>query len=253
MLELWQLGILSAVGVIAGWLNVMAGGGSLLTLPVMLAMGLPAPVANGSNRIGVVVQNVGATVTFLRKGYGDLKLGLKLAAVASLGAIAGANVGVSLDGRAFDILLALVMALSLFSMVFGSSSSAKPEKGPIVLGNKRLWLGYLCMVGVGFWGGMIQVGVGFILMPVLHRVLGLDLVNVNVQKVLIVLVFNIVAFIVFAAQVQIYWIAGLSLALGTLIGGWLGAHTNMNKGEKWIRRVLIVTLTVFIIRLLWPS
>jgi hypothetical protein len=88
-------------------------------------------------------------------------------------------------------------------------------------------------------------------MPILHRVMGLDLVRVNMHKVFVVLVYTIIALAVFAAHVKILWVAGFALALGMMIGGWLGAHTTVHRGETWIRRVLFITLTLFIVKLLW--
>lgn len=245
-----QLIALTVVGVLAGWLNVMAGGGSLLTIPIMLFMGIPAPIANGTNRIGILVQNIAAVTAFFRSGLSDFKLSISLAAAASLGAVGGAMVGVNLDGEWFDRLLALVMVGVMILMVTGKELSGSNNDD--VTNPKRLWWGHLCMVGAGFWGGLIQVGVGFILMPILHRVMGFNLVQVNMHKVFVVLVYTVVALAVFAAHVEILWVAGLALAAGTMVGGWLGAHTTVRHGEVWIRRVLLLTLSAFIVKLLWP-
>ena len=114
------------------------------------------------------------------------------------------------------------------------------------------WLaGHILMIGAGFWGGLIQVGVGFILMPILHRVMGFDLVRVNMYKVAIVLSFTVVALFIFASQLELIWWAGLGLALGNSIGGWYGAHSTIHKGEAWIKVVLYVVLSCFIIKLLF--
>ncbi|MCG8086503.1 MAG: sulfite exporter TauE/SafE family protein [Candidatus Thiodiazotropha taylori] len=245
---MWQVLLLALVGVAAGWLNVMAGGGSLLTIPVMLFMGIPGPVANGTNRIAILAQNITAVTAFRRRGYSDFKLGFSLAAAASLGAIGGASVGVKLDGVWFDRVLALVMVGVMILMATGHDK-IKPTGGERKA--KNLFTGHLLMVGAGFWGGFIQIGVGFILMPILHRVLGLDLVRVNMHKVLIVLVYTIVALGIFAANLELMWWIGISLAIGNSIGGWLGAHTTITHGEGLIRRVLYLALSAFIIKLLF--
>ncbi|MGD8911662.1 MAG: sulfite exporter TauE/SafE family protein [Candidatus Thiodiazotropha sp.] len=246
-MEFWQIFILAMVGVVAGWLNVMAGGGSLLTVPVMLFMGIPGPVANGTNRIAILAQNITAVTTFRRRGYSDFKLGLSLAVAASLGAIGGASIGVHLGGEWFDRVLALAMVGVMLLMVTGHDK-VKPSGGDAKA--KNLLIGHLLMVGAGVWGGFIQVGVGFILMPILHRVLGLDLVRVNMYKVFVVLVYTIVALFVFASQLELLWWTGLGLAVGNSIGGWLGAHTTISHGERLIRRVLYIALSGFIIKLL---
>jgi uncharacterized membrane protein YfcA len=247
-LEVWQIIVLSLVGIMAGWLNVMAGGGSLLTVPIMLFMGIPAPVANGTNRIAILAQNITAVTTFRRRGFSDFKLSFSLAAAAAVGALGGASLGVHLEGEWFDRVLALVMVAVMILMATGHDK-VKPVGGEAQ--PKNLLLGHVLMVGAGFWGGFIQIGVGFILMPILHRVMGLDLVRVNMHKVFVVLVFTIVALAVFASQLELLWWTGAALAVGNSIGGWLGAHTTVSHGETLIRRVLYLALTAFIIKLLF--
>lgn len=236
------------VGIFAGWLNVMAGGGSLLTIPVMLFMDIPAPVTNGTNRIAILAQNITAVYTFFRKGFSDLKLSISLSLFASLGAIAGAWLGVKLDGVWFNRLLALVMIVVMILMATGKPINRDPGLGSQP---KNLLLGHFCMIVAGFWGGLIQIGVGFILMPILHRVMGFDLIHVNMYKVFIVLSFTIVALFIFASQLQLLWWTGLGLAVGNSIGGWYGAHTTVHKGEAWIKIVLYITLSCFIVKLLF--
>lgn len=242
---------LALIGVAAGWLNVMAGGGSLLTLPALLFFDVPAPVANGTNRIGILLQSVAAVGAFLRRGLAQFRLSFSLALAACVGAVAGAGVGVNLTGVWFDRLLAGVLIAVMLLMASGKGEASA---SPATTGGrpKRLLLGHVCMIGAGFWGGMIQVGVGFVLMPILHRVMGFDLVRVNMHKVFVVLVYTPVALVVFSAHVEILWTTGLILALGMMVGGWLGAHSSVRYGQVWIRRVLFVLLTVFIVKLLWP-
>lgn len=246
-MELWEIIMLVLVGIVAGWLNVMAGGGSLLTIPAMLFMDIPAPVANGTNRIAILAQNITAVVTFFRRGHSDFKLSLSLSAAASVGALGGAQLGVHLDGEWFERVLALVMVGVMLIMAFEKGGKKPPADAAEP---KNLFLGHLLMVGAGAWGGFIQIGVGFILMPILYRVLGLGLVQVNMHKVFIVLAYTIVALIVFASQLELLWWTGLGLALGNSIGGWLGAHTTVSKGEVWIKRVLYVALSALIVKLL---
>ncbi len=247
-LELWQAFTLTAVGVVAGFLNVIAGGGSLLTVPVMVFMGVPGPVANGTNRVAILAQNITAVTAFFRKGFADFKLSLSLAACAVPGAIAGAMVGVNLEGEWFNRLLALVMVAVMLIMHFERKGEAgNPDYQPT---RQQLINGHLMMVGVGFWGGFIQIGVGFILMPVLSRVMGLDLVRTNMHKVFIVAVYTTVALAIFASQLQLLWVVGAALALGNSIGGYLGAHYTVTRGERLIKLILNLVLIVFIGKLL---
>ena len=248
-LELWQGAVLIAVGIVGGFVNVMAGGGSLITVPVMVFMGLPGPVANGTNRIAILAQNLTAIVTFARRGFSDYRLSLTLAACAIPGALAGALVGTQLEGVWFNRALALIMIAVMLVMYFDKGATEQSQDHQPT--RRQLFNGHLLMVGAGFWGGFIQLGVGFILMPILNRVMGLDLVRTNMHKVFIIAVYTIVALSVFASQIELMWVVGIALALGNSIGGYLGAHFAVTKGEGLIRLVLNLVLVAFIIRLLF--
>jgi uncharacterized membrane protein YfcA len=250
-MELWQLALLSAAGVLAGFLNVMAGGGSLLTVPIMVFMGVPGPIANGTNRIAILAQNITAVTTFFSKGFAEFRLSLTLAACSLPGAIAGAYVGTRLEGVWFNRALALIMVGVMLIMYFDKGKDPNaPKTEPT---RKQLAWGHGLMVGVGFWGGFIQLGVGFIIMPVLHRVMGFDLVRTNMHKVFIVMSYTAVALIVFASQVEILWIVGAALAVGNSVGGWIGTHVQIKQGEGIIKMVLNIVLVAFIIKLLFFS
>ena len=248
-LELWQGVVLIAVGIVGGFVNVMAGGGSLITVPVMVFMGLPGPVANGTNRIAILAQNLTAIVTFARRGFSDYRLSLTLAACAIPGALAGALVGTQLEGVWFNRALALIMIAVMLVMYFDKGATEQSQDHQPT--RRQLFNGHLLMVGAGFWGGFIQLGVGFILMPILNRVMGLDLVRTNMHKVFIIAVYTIVALSVFASQIELMWVVGIVLALGNSIGGYLGAHFAVTKGEGLIRLVLNLVLVAFIIKLLF--
>ncbi len=249
ILEPFELAILAFAGFASGWINVIAGGGSLLTVPVMVFMGMPGPVANGANRIAIIVQSLSAIASFRSKGFSDFRLSATLAAAASVGAFFGAQIGVSLDGVWFNRTVAAVMIAVMILMATGEDKSRpRPEAASTA---KNLALGHILMVGAGFWGGFIQIGVGFLIMPILYRVMGLDLVRVNMHKVFIALVYTLVAFLVFASKVAILWEAGAALALGTAFGGWMGAHATITKGEKLIKRALFAVLAAMAVKLLF--
>ncbi|MCY4544124.1 MAG: sulfite exporter TauE/SafE family protein [Gemmatimonadetes bacterium] len=243
--ELWQLFLLAGVGVLSGFLNVMAGGGSLLALPVLIFMGLPGNVANGTNRVAIVAQNVSAFTSFFRKGYSELRTMLTLALCAVPGAAMGAYLGTQVSGELFNRILGGLMIVLLILM------SRKQRDVAVIEKPRRLVLGHFLMVAVGFYGGFIQAGVGFILMAVLYRVVGLDLVRVNAYKVFIIGIYTLVALAIFADKGQVLWLAGASLAVGTTIGGWIGAHFTVKRGERLIRVILNVVLIVMAVRLLF--
>ncbi len=243
----WSL--LFVAGAAAGWINVLAGGGSLLTVPIMLFAGLPGPVANGTNRIAIIAQNLVAVAGFFRRGFSDFRLSLTLAACASVGAFFGAEVGAEIDGVWFNRLVAAIIVAVMILMATGGDKidgEGAPDGRP-----RNLVLGHILFVGAGFWGGFIQIAVGFVMMPILHRVMGLDLVRVNMHKVFVALAFSCVALAVFAAKVDIAWGAGAALAAGNAVGGWLGANAAVDRGAPFIRKVLYAALVAMAIKLIF--
>lgn len=247
VLEAWHIAALVGAGCIGGFINVMAGGGSIITVPVMIFLGVPGPIANGTNRIAILAQNITAVSTFFRSGVSHFRLSLSLAACAIPGAVAGALVGATLNPEVFNTVLAVVMVAVLILMQTGGAKAVTAESTP----PKNLLYGHLLMIAAGFWGGFIQIGMGFILMPILNRVMGLDLVTTNVHKVFIVGLYTLAALLVFATTSEIMWLVGGILAVGNSLGGYLGAKMTLKRGDVLIKRVLLVAITAMIIKLLF--
>ena len=245
-MELWQLVLLAAAGFASGWVNVLAGGGSIFSVPVMVFLGLPGPVANGTNRIAIIAQSVSAVGAFIRSGYADWRLSASLAAVASLGAFCGAHVGVRLEGAWFDRVLALVLVGVGVLMARGANHAGDSDASGAP---RNLVLGHALMFGAGVWGGFIQVGAGFVIMPILCRVMGIDLVRTNMHKVFITLMYSIVAIAVFATHVAIAWQAGAALALGNAVGGWAGAKSTIAGGARLVRFAVYAMIAAMAIKL----
>ncbi|MGH1539832.1 MAG: sulfite exporter TauE/SafE family protein [Arenicella sp.] len=248
--------LLVGVGILAGFLNIMAGGGSMVSVPVMIFLGMPGHIANATNRVAILAESITSISAFYKQGISDIKLSLSLAACTIPGAIIGAFVASGIRSDNFNHLLAIIMGGVLLLMWFGdkkqnTGDSAPTEAITTHISKNRLVLGHILMVAAGFWGGFIQIGVGFILMPILHRVMGLDLIRTNMHKVTIVLIYTIVALAVFASQVEIDWRVGLYLGLGAGIGGWLGTHVQIRQGTDIIKWILNVVLIAFIIKLLF--
>lgn len=242
-----ELLLLLVTGIVTGFLNVMAGGGSMLSVPVMIFLGVPGTVANGTNRIAILPQNISAVIAFYRKGFANFRLSLTLAACTIPGTLIGAFVATQIPNNQFNTLLAIIMLVILIIMALPQKRQTDGQP----LTKARLVSGHLLMVLVGFWGGFIHVGVGFILMPVLNRVMGLDLITTNSHKVFIVLCYTVVALLVFASQLELMWKFGLALAVGTTIGGWLAANFQIKKGIGAVKWTLNIVIVAFIIKLLF--
>lgn len=242
-----ELLLLLLTGIVTGFLNVMAGGGSMLSVPVMIFLGVPGTVANGTNRIAILPQNISAVIAFYRKGFANFSLSLTLAACTIPGTLIGALVATRIPNDQFNTWLAVIMIFVLIVMSLPQKRQVEQQE----LTKARFVSGHLLMVLVGFWGGFIHIGVGFLLMPVLNRVMGLDLITTNSHKVFIVLCYTVVALLVFASQLELMWKFGLALAVGTTIGGWLAANFQIKQGIEAVKWTLNIVIIVFIIKLLF--
>ncbi len=238
--------ILFAVGAVAGFINVNAGGGSTLTLPVLIFLGLDASVANGTNRIAILFQNISAIYSFQKENYRHFRSSIKLGLFTLPGAIAGAFISVRISNELFETILGIIMIGIIITMIVPTKRKTFADNPE----GERNLATYIALFAIGFYGGFIQVGVGFILMAALHHLVKLNLVYVNMHKVFIVFLYSIPAIVIFALTNNINWLMGLGLACGTSFGGWWGAKLSVKKGEKLIKVVLSGAVFIMALKLL---
>jgi len=236
-------------GGLAGFANVLAGGGSLLTLPVLLFLGLPSASANATNRISLIVQNISATTTFARKQMLPAGLAFKLFLCAVPGTVVGARLALELDDLLFRRILAGVILLSLAPLMRSPKSAAGADHDGVP---HPVWLG-LAFAAMGVYAGFLQAGLGFLLIAALTQLGGLDLVRTNAVKVSVVLGLQLAALVVFQRAGTVDWVRGTCLAVGSASGAWLAARLQIERGAPLARRILIVLVLLVVIRLLWPT
>ena len=240
---------LIAAGVAVGVVNVMAGGGSAITLPLMIFLGLDPSVANGTNRVAIVMQNISAVAKFKKdQKEHDTRRSLYYGLMTLPGAILGAWYSVNIGAREFKIVLGVVMILIVVSMLLPKTKESHFEKL-----EKRKWLLWPAMFGIGLFGGFIQAGVGFLIMATLVHIAGENLVRTNIHKVYMVLIFTLPALLIFILTDNVNWVAAILLSAGAVIGGWIGAHMTLSKGEKAVRIMLIIAMIIMAIRLFMPA
>ena len=243
----WQVPLLVLVGLIAGILNILAGGGSLLTLPVLIFLGLPSATANGTNRIAIFCQNIFAIRGFRSRGVFPIRLALLCTAPALIGSYFGASLAINIDDELFKRILGLIMiGVMIFTALDPVKKLQNAEKS-LTLGRKLFLM--TAFFGVGVYGGFVQAGVGFIVIAAL-LLLGLDLVRINAVKVIVIFAFTIVALAVFIWHGQVDYGLGLALAAGNSVGGVIGTRLAVNKGHDWLKKVVTATVLVFALKLL---
>ena len=248
MAETLQLILLSIIGIFAGFLNVTAGGGSLLTLPFLIFLGLPAPMANGTNRIAILAQNIFATAKFHQFEVIPKGVTIITALPAIAGSVLGAQLAVEIDELLFKRLLAIIMVLIL-GLIFFNPKVEELNSTPKISGGKKFIL-VIAFFGIGFYGGFIQGGIGFLFIAVLGFA-GYDLVRTNALKVLIILIFTPFVLLVFILNNQVDFFRGSILAAGNAVGALLATHVVVERGHKFIRWVVLIAAVGFAIKLFW--
>jgi len=235
-------------GFTAGFINTLAGSGSLITLPLLIFLGLPANVANGTNRVAILLQNVVGVSSFRQQRVLDVRRGLILAVPAVLGAIIGAQIAVGLDEQMMRRTIGAVMAV--MAVVILIRPKRWLEGRPEGVNHRPGWLQLLVFFAIGVYGGFIQAGVGVFLLAGLVLGVGYDLVRANAVKVLIVFCFTPLALVVFLLEGQVQWIVGLVLAVGNMLGAWVASRLAVKRGTGFIRWLLIGVVVVSAAKLL---
>jgi uncharacterized membrane protein YfcA len=238
---------LLGTGLVAGFINTTAGGGSMLSLPLLMFLGIPANVANGTNRVAILFQNIIGVQTFRQKKVLDLTTDFRLVLPALAGSIFGAFGAVEINVALLEKVIAGLMVVMLLLVLLKPGAWVVEKAGN--LNPKPTVFQYFLFVLIGFYGGFIQMGVGFFLLAGLVLGCGHNLVKANAVKVFIVLVYTIFTIGIFMFHDQVNWLAGLVLAVGNMAGAWLGVHFTVKGGAKYVRYVLILALVIVILNL----
>jgi uncharacterized membrane protein YfcA len=228
-------------GFAAGFINTLAGSGSLLTLPILILLGLDANVANGTNRIGVVLQNVFAVATFRHRGALPLAGSWKLIVPSVAGAIVGAELAVDLNEallrQIIGVLILVLPAAMLLKPERWIATHAAPREA-------RLLVEVPLFFAIGVYGGFIQISVGLFLLAGLVLGGGYNLLGASALKNFIVLVLSIAALVVFVRNDQVQWTFGLLLGAGQAAGGWVAARFAVERGAAFVRAVVVVVAVI---------
>ena len=238
----WEALLIFGGGIFAGVINSMAGGGSLLTVPLLSLAGVEGLIANGTNRVAVVAQNASSGYGFVRRGVGDKQEILRILLPTMVGGLVGAAVVSQIDDELFEQIFGVLMIPLLGLSLWKPKAEASAEPWPY-------WLMAVTFFAVGFYGGAIQAGVGIILLLVLSRA-GFDLVTGNAMKTFLILGISGVAMIIFIANGQVRWLPAGVLAAGMALGGYVGSQIAVDGGEKVIKPVLVVAVLALAARMI---
>ncbi len=229
-------------GLGAGFVNVLAGGGSLLTLPLLIFAGLDPVTANGTNRIGVLLENLTATHQFHQRQLIEFKQGGKFALWTLPGVVIGVMTGVHISNLWFQHILVIVLIIGAITILLpkktGTLQSNRPDSRP------SFWL-YPTLMLLGFYGGFIQAGIGFLFILALRKLLIQYLPQVNAYKTLIIATYTGPALLIFAWMGEVRWKMGMTIAVGGVLGAWLATKVTLGRrGELWIKITVVLMVAV---------
>ncbi len=242
-MSLLEAVILLLGGAAAGIINSMAGGGSLITVPLLDIVGVTGLDANGTNRVAVLAQNASSASTYRKQGVGGLREAVPIILPVVVGSLGGAILVPQLADDSFRRLFGILMVpLLVIALV------KRPQKDQDVPPwSPKMSAAIFSIIGV--YGGAIQAGVGLVLLMAINRS-GVDLLKANAIKTMVILALTLVAVPVFIIDGQVRWFPALVLAIGTSVGGWLGARIAVKGGERVIKPVLMVAVIALAGRML---
>ena len=248
--SLLTVSLLVATGFIAGVINTMAGGGSNLTIPALIVMGLPADIANATNRVGVLLQSVAAVRGFRRHGKLDSHDTVAVLIPNLLGGLAGAVCAAVIPvGFLKPLLLATMIGMSLLILL--RPAVIAPPLGTPALSMRDRPSARVALFLAGVYGGFVQAGVGFVLIAALAGTLRYDLVRSNALKMLCTGAFTLVALVVFVIDDLVLWVPGLILGASTMLGAALGVRMALRVRQETLKWFLFLMTVCASAAALW--
>ncbi len=246
-MALVEIIILIVAGVLVGFINTLAGGGSIISLSLLMFLGLPANVANGTNRIAIFIQNIGAVGSFKQQKVLDHKKGFWLAIPATIGSIIGAWIAIDVNEDIIEKAIAIVMMVMMVVILY------KPQRwlvGKKELQEKKVSIWQMILFFfIGIYAGFLHMGVGYALLAGIVLGAGYDLVKANAIKVLIILIWSPITLLIFILNDQVNFAYGITLAIGNFTGALIASRMAVKKGAAFVRWVIIAVILITVAQL----
>ncbi len=232
--------ILIVAGFFLGFINTLAGGGSIVSLSVLMMLGLPAPLANGTNRITIAIQTLTSAASFKQQKVLPLRKALYLSIPAVFGSLIGSWIAVDINEDVFEKAIGVIM---LFMLVFILYKPQKFIYGRAEIVEKPLnWKIYIVFFFIGIYGGFIHMGIGYFLLMGIVLGAGFDLVKANAIKVLIILIYTPFTLAIFLWNGLVDWKYGLILSIGGVVGAFIASRMAVKRGVVFVKWVIVAVI-----------
>ena len=239
----WKAVVLIGAGIMGGFINTLAGGGSMITVPALMVLGMPADHANATNRVGILQQSLTGVRGFNKAGKLEKGAILPMLIPTVSGAVLGALSSTWLHPNVLKpVLLGAMITIALLMLILPDVVAPTESTKTYTLRERPT--GILMLFGAGVYGGFAQAGVGFILIAALAAGLRYDLVRTNALKAVCTALFSIASLSIFIAAGQVEWIPGVILAVGMTVGSYIGVKFAINVDQKLIKWMLFAMICV---------
>jgi uncharacterized membrane protein YfcA len=227
--------IFFALGVVVAFINGIAGGASVISLPIMIILGLPPTIANGTNRFGILVGTLSSIISMRHYGYLRMDIAKSLLLPTIIGAIIGTFFAIAVGDSRFQGMLTIAIVIVAIVSFFDEDLFGKPSETPPVKPCVKSFLGFMA---ISLHGGFLQVGVGFVQIFALRKYTGLDLKQVNAIKNFLAIWFLLISSIGLFWAGKVVFEFAICMALGGILGGYLGSKFQHIHDQIWIRRII---------------
>ncbi len=239
--------ILICSGLLVGFINTLAGGGTIISLSVFMFLGLPPLVANGTNRVAVLLQNITSVANFQRKNLIDWKRSFRLMIPIILGALVGAVFAKFIPNTVFSYLFGVIAIFIALALILRPNRWFK-EREDLLANPLHFWQ-YLLFFFIGIYGGLVHVGVGYFVLAVIVLSVGHDLVRANAMKNVLILAYIPFSLAVFAFSGYVDWKYGLIHGCGNVLGAQIASFISVRKSFNWIRYLMILITFIIVLQL----
>lgn len=239
------------VGAFSGFLNTLAGSGSMLTLPLLIFLGLDANTANGTNRLSLMMQTFTSVYNYSKEKFIEKNLAIRVAIPAIIGSISGALLAVKIKPVAFNLIIATLLIVMVILMALNPEKWLKEKE--VVCSQKRKIVQFTVNLLLGFYGGFIQASAGFFWLAAFVLISGMNLFKANIYKNLVIMLYIPFSFAIFALNRQVNYFWGLMLGTGSVLGAYIATKISIKKGSHIIRIATLAAISVAAIKLLWDS
>lgn len=239
--------ILILSGLVVGFINTLAGGATIISMSILMWLGLPISVANGTNRVAVFFQTLFSVNSFRKQKVLDIRKSLLVGIPTVIGSVVGSFIAVKLDESIVQTAFAIIMVIMLFFVLFKPSLWLKGN--PELLVSKIRWINYPVFFLIGVYGGFLHVGVGYYLLATIVLGLGFDLMRANAIKNMLVWLYVPFSLILFIINDQVMWKYGLIHSIGNIIGALLAAKLAVKKGAGFIRIIMVIVIVISLLNI----